>query len=63
MGFIHLVAAMGTLMFYGILSPDNEYDNYTTNYYLTRIALVILAGAVVAFAIRAVFFLGDDSYF
>ncbi|RNJ80563.1 MAG: hypothetical protein EB829_00085 [Nitrosopumilus sp. H8] len=63
MGFIHLVAAMGALMFYGILSPDNEYDNYTTNYYVIRIALVVLAGAVVAFAIRAVFFLGDDSYF
>lgn len=63
LAFIHLVAAMGTSMFLNIFFPDEEYENYTTSYYVTRIALVVVAGAAVTFAIRMVFFLGDASYF
>lgn len=61
--FIHTVAALGTAMIYGIFSPDEEYENYTIDYYVERSVLTITASVAAISAMWIVFLFGDVSRF
>ena len=61
--FIHTDAALGTAIIYGIFFPDEEYENYTIDYYVERSVLAITASVAVISAMWMVFLFGDVSRF